>query len=189
MIDLSAWARGSDPSIASRWEELVDDGRLLCHPVFAIERLHSAVSSADYAQKRRNLEDAYEWMHPDGKTADLALKMQARMAGRAACIHRVKTPDLLIAALAVQGGVGVLHYDRDYDLISEHAGEPFESQWIAERGSLEPAEAAAVSKRKAYRKAFGQRMIQLRDGEDLTVWPELIRSLDERLAERGLGLG
>lgn len=160
--------------------------QLLCHPVFAIECLRSAINSTDYAEQRLELVEGFEWMYPDGTTAELALKMQRRMAGRAACIHRVKTPDLLIAALAVQRGVGVHHYDRDYNLINEHGGEPFESEWVAARGSLEPPEAAAMSKRKAYRRAFGERMIQLRDDEDLVVWSELIAWLNERLAERSL---
>jgi len=31
---------------------------------------------------------------------------------------------------------GVLHYDRDYDLIAEHTRLNFESVWVADPGTL-----------------------------------------------------
>jgi hypothetical protein len=42
----------------------------------------------------------------------------------------------MIAACAHLAGGGVLHYDRDYDLILEHTGLDFESVWLAEPGTL-----------------------------------------------------
>lgn len=185
LIDLSAWARSGHNAVAERWFELVEGDQLICHPVFAIECLHNEITPAAYVQQRTDLEQAFDWIHPDAETAGLAMTMQQRMATGAACGHRVKTPDLLIAALAAQHGHGVLHYDADYDLIREHGGEPFESEWLAERGSLESTSAAKRNRRKAYRKAMGERMIQFRDDEDLAVWPELIEWLDRQLSKRG----
>jgi len=46
----------------------------------------------------------------------------------------VRLPDLLIAACAQDSGVGVLHYDEDFDRLAEVLA--FESRWIARRGSL-----------------------------------------------------
>jgi hypothetical protein len=40
------------------------------------------------------------------------------------------------AALADARGVGVLHYDRDYDLIAKHTDLDFDSEWLAPAGSL-----------------------------------------------------
>ncbi|MEJ7569304.1 MAG: hypothetical protein WKF41_13675 [Gaiellaceae bacterium] len=48
--------------------------------------------------------------------------------------RRIKFPDLLIAAAAQDGAVGVLHYDAHFDLLAEVL--EFESRWIAPRGSL-----------------------------------------------------
>lgn len=62
------------------------------------------------------------------------------MATGAPAGQRVKTADLLIAALAVQRGVGVPYYDSDYDVIRHRGGEPFDSEWLAPRGSLETAQ-------------------------------------------------
>ena len=50
--------------------------------------------------------------------------------------HRLPPVDLLVAALADRHGLGVLHYDRDYDLLAENAGLRFESVWLAPAGSL-----------------------------------------------------
>lgn len=49
--------------------------------------------------------------------------------------HRmVKIPDLIIAAVARRHGATVLHYDSDYDAISEITGQPV--RWLVPRGSL-----------------------------------------------------
>lgn len=143
LIDLSAWARASHPVARSRWAALVEGDHLLCHPVFAVELLHNGINPADFQRMRNELEHAFDWRWPDEETARIALRMQQRMATSVASGQRVKTADLLIAALAVQHGVGVLHYDADYDVICERAGEPFDSEWLCERGNLESATQSA----------------------------------------------
>lgn len=154
--------------------------------MFALELLHNAVDAADYQRLHNDLEAAFDWLRPDAETAAIAMRLQHRMAGTGPTAHRVKTPDLLIAALAVQHGVGVLHYDSDYDLIRDRGGEPFMSKWLAPRASLESRPRLATERRKAFRKAFGERMVQLGDDADLELWPELIAWLDEQLRSRKL---
>lgn len=85
------------------------------------------------------------------------------MATSAPTGHRVRTADLLIAALAAQLDAGVLHYDADYDLIRDRGGQPFPSEWLARRGSLESVPQKAAGARRAYSTAFGRRMVQLQD--------------------------
>ncbi len=50
--------------------------------------------------------------------------------------HRIAPVDLMIAACAHEAGAGVLHYDRDYDVIAERTSLVFESVWLAPAGSL-----------------------------------------------------
>lgn len=137
LLDLSAWARSSHPLVRQQWSELLNDDRLLCHPVFALELLHHAINPLDYQQLRNDIEDGFDWLWPDHETAEIALRLQQRLATTAVAGQRVKTADILIAALAVQHGAAVLHYDADYDEIAERGGEPFASVWVAHRGSLE----------------------------------------------------
>ena len=64
------------------------------------------------------------------------LAAQAALAAASGISHRVKPVDLLIASVAAAAGVGVLHYDRDYDTIAEHTSLAFTSEWVARRGSI-----------------------------------------------------
>lgn len=188
LIDLSAWARSGHPDAQERWAELLEADRLLCHPVFAVEALHNATNPADYRRLREDFAKGIDWVWPDGDAAMSAVRMQQKMATSAPTAQRVKTADLLIAALAVHHDVGVLHYDSDYDVIRDRGGESFQSEWLAKRGSLEGDDELAASARKAYSKAFGRQMVQLQNHADLEVWPELIEWMDDQLRERGLDL-
>lgn len=160
--------------------------QLLCHPVFALELLHNAIHPADYRRLREDLDSGLDWVWPDRDTAVIATGMQQRMATGAPTAQRVRTADLLIASLAVQHGIGVVHYDSDYDVIGDLGAESFDSEWLAPRGSLEGANEKPATARRAYSRAFGRRMIQFRDDADLEIWPELIVWMDEQLSARGL---
>lgn len=62
-----------------------------------------------------------------------ALFTQRSLADRG---HRGrKIPDLLIAAVAQRHGLTVLHYDHDFDLITECTGQP--TEWVVGRGEID----------------------------------------------------
>jgi predicted nucleic acid-binding protein len=50
--------------------------------------------------------------------------------------HRLAPADVVIAACAHTAGMGVLHYDGDYDLLHEHTSLIFDSEWLAPPGVL-----------------------------------------------------
>jgi predicted nucleic acid-binding protein len=50
--------------------------------------------------------------------------------------HRLAPADVIIAACAHVAGMGVLHYDSDYDLLLTHTGLRFRSEWLAQPGVL-----------------------------------------------------
>ena len=50
--------------------------------------------------------------------------------------HRLPPVDLLIAALADRYQLGVLHYDHDYDVLTERTDLRFDSAWLVPAGSL-----------------------------------------------------
>jgi predicted nucleic acid-binding protein len=66
---------------------------------------------------------------------DAALAAMRELAHKRPLYHRVKLPDLLVAAAAADVGIGVLHYDHHYDRLAEVMS--FESRWLAPPGSLE----------------------------------------------------
>lgn len=50
--------------------------------------------------------------------------------------HRLPPADVMIAACAHVAGMGVLHYDSDYDLLATQTSLTFESEWLAQPGAL-----------------------------------------------------
>jgi predicted nucleic acid-binding protein len=64
---------------------------------------------------------------------DRALEVQHALSERGQ-LRAVRFADLLIAATAERHGLGVLHYDQDYDLIAQVTDQP--TDWVAPRGSL-----------------------------------------------------
>ncbi len=71
------------------------------------------------------------------EAAAQALAAQKELAAAKGISHRVKPVDLLIAAVATAAGIGVLHYDRDYDTVAAHTSLAFDSVWVAPRGSID----------------------------------------------------
>jgi predicted nucleic acid-binding protein len=102
-----------------------------------IEAGYSARSPADLRRIRRVIGLSMESVPCDELTWELAFEAQRAMADATGLMHRRKPLDLLIAATAHQHGLGVLHYDRDYDFIAEHGGLQFASVWVVAPGSLE----------------------------------------------------
>jgi predicted nucleic acid-binding protein len=71
------------------------------------------------------------WLPVDQAVTRAALDLQRALARRGQ--HRRPIPDLLIAAMASVHGATVLHYDKDFDLISAETGQP--TRWIMPRGT------------------------------------------------------
>ncbi|MYI56669.1 MAG: PIN domain nuclease [Acidimicrobiia bacterium] len=131
LADKSALARLHHPSVARRLGPLLVDGLVATTPIIDLEVLYSARSPADYEEilaERRAL-PSYP-LTPE--VTDRAVDVQRRLAqeGR----HRLPLPDLLIAATAELNGLAVLHYDADYDRITEITGQRCE--WVVPQGSL-----------------------------------------------------
>ena len=52
--------------------------------------------------------------------------------------HRAVTfPDLLLASVAESNGLGVLHYDSDFDLLRERGIFQIRTEWAAPRGTAD----------------------------------------------------
>jgi predicted nucleic acid-binding protein len=62
-----------------------------------------------------------------------AHRVQRRLAERE--LRGRKVPDLLIAAMAEEYGLVVLHYDIDFDLIGEVTGQP--TEWVVPAGTID----------------------------------------------------
>jgi predicted nucleic acid-binding protein len=129
LLDWSAYARvlAGDLSAEQRatFEAAALAGELVLSPPFRLEARHAAPGLPEDEL------DAFPQAPADGETWRLAEAAQQDLGER-----RVALPALLVAALAHQHGLGVLHYDADFDALAGHTTLAFEPVWIAPPGSL-----------------------------------------------------
>jgi predicted nucleic acid-binding protein len=136
LIDSSAWARMGDDLPNSRADEIVDDfveGRLATCLPFLLEAGISARNGDEHAVLADELA-ALPRFSVDAEVERRALVAQAQLARLGH--HRVPISDVIIAAIADRHEIGVLHYDKDFDVLLEKAGLDFHSEWLMPRGSL-----------------------------------------------------
>jgi len=137
LLDHSAWSRLlADQAPPDRENDVLDwieEGRLATCLPFLLEAGFSARDAAEHSEGMDRLERLPHFP-VDEAVERAALQAQSDLAR--AGHHRMSPADLMIAACAHVTGGGVLHYDRDYDLILEHTRLRFESVWLAEPGTL-----------------------------------------------------
>jgi predicted nucleic acid-binding protein len=139
LLDNSVWARLLDGRLAGdarkRFEQALTGDELWTCPPTLLEMRYSARDEKGFALVAKRL-DALPHAPMSAESGQAALTAQAALAAAAGISHRVKPVDLLIASIAATQGLGVLHYDHDYDIIEEHTALSFSSVWAAPRGSI-----------------------------------------------------
>jgi predicted nucleic acid-binding protein len=137
LLDNSAWARLADPALSDdRLRDLADAleaGRIATCLPFLLEAGYSARSARDYDELLIELL-ALPPVRIDEGIEQRALDAQRQLARIGH--HRLPPVDLLVAAIADRHRLGVLHYDRDYDLLAEKTDLDFGSVWLAPAGTL-----------------------------------------------------
>jgi hypothetical protein len=102
-------------------------------PVVRLEILLSARGGAEFDALAEAL-SALRTTQLTGSNIHAAEDAMRLLAQRAHGAHRLPIVDYLLAATAEQIGAAVLHYDRDYDTLTEVM--EFESVWLAPAGSI-----------------------------------------------------
>lgn len=133
LADKSALTRSDTrPEVREVIEPLLLAGRIATCGIVDLELLYSARSSATYQELAEALR-AMPRAPVTDSAVDRALEVQSLLADKAR--HRsVPLPDLLIAACAEVAGLTVLHYDADFERISELTGQAV--QWVVPRGTV-----------------------------------------------------
>ena len=133
LIDKSAFARvATNATVRSIVAELVIAGKIATCAVVDLEVLYSARSRIAFRDIRNEL--ALIPKAPmSQEVCERAMEIQFVLSKKS--MHRAVTlPDLLIAACAELAGLIVLHYDNDFEIISEITKQ--ETQWVLPRGSV-----------------------------------------------------
>ena len=137
LLDNSAWVRLGDAALqAERAHEMAEDlefGRIATCLPFLLKPAYSARTARQHDQLLAELLSLPHYPF-DEAAEQRALDAQAQLARVGH--HRLPPVDLLLAALADRHGLGVLHYDHDYDLIAEKTDLTFDSVWLSARGTL-----------------------------------------------------
>ncbi|MEA2355129.1 MAG: hypothetical protein QOD61_1258 [Solirubrobacteraceae bacterium] len=133
LADTSARVRVHHPSLRDEWAAAVRSHQIVTCSITTLELLYSARN----AHELRELEVGEATLRDVPVTVSVqrtAIAALRDLSDRGAGYHRVKLPDVLIAAAAQHAGIGVLHYDHHYDRLAEVLD--FDSRWIAEPGTL-----------------------------------------------------
>jgi predicted nucleic acid-binding protein len=137
LLDNSAWARLDHRALtqerADQIAGLLETGRIATSLPFLLVAGYSAQSARDHGELLDELL-ALPQMHVTEQIEARAIHAQRQLARVG--YHRVPFVDLIVAAIADQNQLGILHYDSDYDLLAEKTDLQFESVWLADRGSL-----------------------------------------------------
>jgi predicted nucleic acid-binding protein len=137
LLDNSAWARivnGSlDDERATTVASWTEQRQLATCLPFLLEAGYSAQSAA----RHRTMMADFALLPHIPITP--AVEERARQAQRELVVvghHRLAPLDVMIAACAHEADAGVLHYDRDYDILAARTSLEFSSEWVAPAGSL-----------------------------------------------------
>jgi predicted nucleic acid-binding protein len=133
LADTSVYVlRARHESVRQRFTDLLMQGRVAACQMTALEYLNNAPDPQGYEVLWGALH-GQRWIDMTTAALNRALDVHRELAGRSQHRH-FRLPDLIIAATAELGGATVLHYDADYDRITEVTGQP--AEWVVPRGSL-----------------------------------------------------
>ena len=132
LADTSALARLTQGAVAERLLPLIEVGLVARCSFTDLEAGYSS-ASPDSHQRMRRLRSTWPIVEIDQSVLDRAVEVQDALAARSQQ-RGAKIADLLIAATAESAELTVLHYDRDFDLISSVTAQ--RTQWVVPAGSI-----------------------------------------------------
>jgi predicted nucleic acid-binding protein len=136
LVDNSVYARAHHPLVAPIWSEGLRREQLVSCGPFAAEAVYSARNATEAVELVEELTEGMPYVEVGESAWRLARNAQLELAHISERFHRRPPIDFLIAAAAHEHGLGVLHYDRDYELIEQHTSLSFEARWVAGPGRL-----------------------------------------------------
>jgi predicted nucleic acid-binding protein len=135
LVDTSAFTRLSQmPDLFEKWRTPAEGGKLVVCSLTELEIFYSARSSVHRCKLEAELKCLYNWTFVPDRIHRRAAEVQKALTDRGS--HRSAGPvDLLVAAVAEEHGMTLLHYDGDFEQVTEVTGQP--TLWLAKPGSID----------------------------------------------------
>ncbi|MFI9556018.1 PIN domain nuclease [Nonomuraea endophytica] len=134
IADSSALNRLSKSPVKAKLGPLIRDGLVATCAAIDLEQLYSSHNPDEYEKDRATRSAVFCYIETEEADWQQALHVQRELA-RKSQLRGVGIPDLIVAAVAERNDLVILHYDADYDRISEVTGQPVE--WVVPRGSID----------------------------------------------------
>ena len=132
LADTSVLKRLAHPGVRAVVEPLTQAGLVARPAICDLEVGYSARNAEEWDRLIAAL-GAFDLVATTEQHVARSLQTQRLLAARSQ--RGRKIPDLLVAAAAEALNLAVLHYDSDFDLISEVTGQ--RCQWVVPQGSID----------------------------------------------------
>jgi predicted nucleic acid-binding protein len=133
VIETSAFDRAHHASAHAEWAAALRAEQLVVCEPFRLEALY-ATADAEHFDERHEVLSLLPGVPLTPEATAMARIAMRRLRQQRPPYRHVPIPDVLTAAVAVDHGLGVLHYDAHFDSLAAVMG--FESVWLAPRGTL-----------------------------------------------------
>jgi predicted nucleic acid-binding protein len=131
LVDTSVLTRLADDQMRAVLEPMLVEGRLARAGISDLEVCFSARTAREWDALKEAL-DAFQLIETDASHMLRARQVQRLLAAKSQ--RGRKVPDLLVAAAAELAGLGVLHYDADFDRIAAVTGQT--CTWAVPAGTV-----------------------------------------------------
>lgn len=131
-MDSSTWIKlPRAPESAKRaFFDALARGQIRCSPIMLLELLYGLSDAATFEAERERLDELLQ-VPVTASICRAAIQAMVLLASEGPPgNHKVKGPDLLIAASAADRAFGVLHHDEHFDKLASVL--PFDSVWFAD---------------------------------------------------------
>lgn len=135
IADASTWSkvRYAPEKIKNEWANALRAGNIYMFDFVMLELMYTARSQQEFKQALSYYRNGLPWVPLNSQVVNTAVAILEGLSENHQ--HRsVQASDALICAAASQSGIGVLHYDEDFERAAKLID--LEHQWLAPRGSL-----------------------------------------------------
>ena len=132
LVDTSVISRLGEASVRAVVDPLTHGGLLGRAGITDLEVGYGSRNAREWDRDMSDL-SVFELVETSADHVRRARQVQRLLASRSQ--RGRKIPDLLIAAAAEEAGLTLLHYDSDFDLISDVTGQT--CRWVVPAGSID----------------------------------------------------